>query len=186
MGGGLGVGPVSLGLGTRWRCVVTFTPRPLYLREEFRYPLNSSVGGLQSRSVHLGQERNFLILPEIETWFIGSLFTIPRTLVRFHRSVCVCVCVWGKAELPNRLWMLCFFRLLMPLYYRRKLKFWLTNSGGGGGGGGGGGNLSCLNCLFPRPATASYPWGFLNYTSVLLSLIHVSLVLYIIYRFPLH
>ena len=82
------VGPVSLSLGTRWRWVVKFTLRPLYLRGEFRYSLNSSEGGLQSRSAHLGQERNFLILPEIETWFIGSLVNIPRTLERFHRSVC--------------------------------------------------------------------------------------------------
>ena len=92
--GGTGVDPISLGLGNGWWCVVTFTLRPLYLRGEFRYPLNSSVDGLQVRSVHLGEERNFLLLSEIETWFIGSLVTIPRTLRRFHHSVwCVCVCV---------------------------------------------------------------------------------------------
>ena len=56
--GGRGVGPVSLGLGSTWRCVVTFTPQPLYLRREFYYPLNDSVGGLQSRCT-LGTREEF-------------------------------------------------------------------------------------------------------------------------------
>jgi hypothetical protein len=40
-----------LDLGTRWRWVVNFTPRPLYLRENRpRYSLDRRIGGPQSRS----------------------------------------------------------------------------------------------------------------------------------------
>jgi hypothetical protein len=48
-----------LDLGTRWRRVVSFTPRPLYPRgNRPRYPLYRRLGGPQSRSERHGEEKN--------------------------------------------------------------------------------------------------------------------------------
>jgi hypothetical protein len=45
-------------LGTKWRWVVTFTPRPLYpQRNSPWYPLDRSLGGPQSRSGCGGEEK---------------------------------------------------------------------------------------------------------------------------------
>jgi hypothetical protein len=45
------IDPHFLDLGTSWRKVVSFTPRPLYTRGKSpRYPLDRSLGGPQSRS----------------------------------------------------------------------------------------------------------------------------------------
>jgi hypothetical protein len=47
-------------LGTRWRIVVSFTPRPLYIRgKNPRYPLEKKQGGFQSRSRRGGEEKKF-------------------------------------------------------------------------------------------------------------------------------
>jgi hypothetical protein len=49
-----------LDLGTSWRWVVSFTPRPLYPREKSpRYPLDRRLGGLQSRSGRFGEGKIF-------------------------------------------------------------------------------------------------------------------------------
>jgi hypothetical protein len=46
-------------LGTRWRWVVSFTPRPLYPQGKSpSYPLDRSLGGPQSRSGRGGEEKN--------------------------------------------------------------------------------------------------------------------------------
>jgi hypothetical protein len=45
-----GIAPLILNLGTRWRCVVNFTPRSLYPGKEPRYPLNKRQGGPQCLS----------------------------------------------------------------------------------------------------------------------------------------
>jgi len=50
---------MTLNLDARWRWVVSFRPRPLYLRgKNARYPLDSRLGGRQSRSGHGGEEKN--------------------------------------------------------------------------------------------------------------------------------
>jgi hypothetical protein len=47
------------GSGTRWRWVVSFTPRPLYLQGKTPwYPLYRRLGGPQSRSGRGGEEKN--------------------------------------------------------------------------------------------------------------------------------
>jgi hypothetical protein len=57
MGGGC-IDPHFLHLGTSWRWVVKFTPRPLYPRGKSpRYPLDRRLGGLQSRSGRFGEEK---------------------------------------------------------------------------------------------------------------------------------
>jgi hypothetical protein len=46
-------------LGTRWRWVASFTPRPLYPQKKSPwYPLDRKLGGFQSRSGRGGEEKN--------------------------------------------------------------------------------------------------------------------------------
>jgi hypothetical protein len=46
-------------LGTRWRCVVSFTARPFYPQGKSPwYPLDWRLGGHQSRSGRGGEEKN--------------------------------------------------------------------------------------------------------------------------------
>jgi hypothetical protein len=56
-----------LDLGTRWRWVVSFTPRSLYPQgKSLWYPLDRSLGGPQSRSGRGGEEKNSQPPPGIE------------------------------------------------------------------------------------------------------------------------
>jgi hypothetical protein len=49
-------------LGTRWRWLVSFTPRPLYTWGNLlRYPLNMRLCGPQSRSGHRGGAKKFCL-----------------------------------------------------------------------------------------------------------------------------
>jgi hypothetical protein len=65
--GSAGVAPRILDLGTRWRWVVSFTPRPLYPQGKCPfYPLDRRLGGPQSRSWHGSEEENSQPPPEIE------------------------------------------------------------------------------------------------------------------------
>jgi hypothetical protein len=53
-------------LGTNWSWVISFTPRPLYLRGKSpRWPLYRRFGGPQSRSGRHGEEK-ILALPRLE------------------------------------------------------------------------------------------------------------------------
>jgi hypothetical protein len=59
--------PWILDLGTRWRWVVSFTPRPLYpYGKSPWYPLIRGLGGPQSRSGKGGEEKNSQPLPGLE------------------------------------------------------------------------------------------------------------------------
>jgi hypothetical protein len=52
------IAPCNLNLGTRWRWVVSFTPRPLYpWGKSPWYPFNCRLGGLQSRSGRGGENK---------------------------------------------------------------------------------------------------------------------------------
>jgi hypothetical protein len=56
-----------LDFGTRWRWVVSFTPRPLNRQGRSpRYPLDWKLGGPESRSGRGGEDRNFQSPPGIE------------------------------------------------------------------------------------------------------------------------
>jgi hypothetical protein len=60
--------PRILYLGTRLRCVVSFTPRPLYPQgKELYYSLDRRLGCSQSRSGRDGEEKNSQPLPRLET-----------------------------------------------------------------------------------------------------------------------
>jgi len=63
-----GIVPRILDLGTRWRWVFSFTPRPLYTQgNRPRYPLDRRLGGSQFRSGRGGKENNSQAAPGIET-----------------------------------------------------------------------------------------------------------------------
>jgi hypothetical protein len=61
------IAPRILDLGTRWRRVVSFTPRPLYLQGKSPwYSLDRRLGGPQSRSERGGDEKNSQPLPGLD------------------------------------------------------------------------------------------------------------------------
>jgi hypothetical protein len=65
--GRAGTAPRILDLGTRWRQVVNFTPRPLYPQGKSLWcPLDRRLGEPQSRSGHGGKEKNSQPLPGFE------------------------------------------------------------------------------------------------------------------------
>jgi hypothetical protein len=62
-----GIAPRILNQGTRWRWVVSFTPRPLYPQGKNPwYPLDRRVGGPQSRSERGGEDKNSKPLQGLE------------------------------------------------------------------------------------------------------------------------
>jgi hypothetical protein len=72
-------------LGSGWRCMVSFTPRPLYLQGNSPlYPLSRRLAGPPSRSGRYEEEKNFLRPSRIELLLLGrpvrSLVTIPTAL----------------------------------------------------------------------------------------------------------
>jgi hypothetical protein len=61
------IAPRILDLGSRWRWVVSFTPRPFYPQEKSPwYPLDRRLGGPQMRSGRGGEEKNSQALPRFE------------------------------------------------------------------------------------------------------------------------
>jgi hypothetical protein len=65
--GSRGIAPRILGLGTRWKWVVSFIHRPLYPRGNSPwYPLGRRLGALQNRSGHGVEEKNSQPLPGLE------------------------------------------------------------------------------------------------------------------------
>jgi hypothetical protein len=76
------IAPLILGLVTRWRWVVSSTPRPLYPQgKSFWYPLDRRLSGSQSRSGRGGEEKNSQPPPGIESWS-------PYHLARSQSSLC--------------------------------------------------------------------------------------------------
>jgi len=53
-----GIAALILDLSTRWRCVVSFMPWPLYSKgKSLWYPLDRRLGGPQSQSGHGGKKK---------------------------------------------------------------------------------------------------------------------------------
>jgi hypothetical protein len=66
--GSEGIAPRILDLGTRWRWAVSFTPRSLYTKGKSPwYPLDRRLGGPQSQSGHIGEEKNSQPLAGLES-----------------------------------------------------------------------------------------------------------------------
>jgi len=71
-----GIAPRILHLGTRWRWIVNFTPRPLYpVGKSPCYPLDRRLSGSQSRFGHGGEEKNSQPLPELEPPIIEPIIS---------------------------------------------------------------------------------------------------------------
>jgi hypothetical protein len=84
------IDPGFLDLGTIWRSVVSFTPRPLYpCGKSPRYPLDRRLGGPQNWSELCGEEK-ILATPGLELWPLGrparGQSLIPTTLSRLLSS----------------------------------------------------------------------------------------------------
>jgi hypothetical protein len=74
-----GIAPHILNSGTRRRWIVSFTPDCPH------YPLDRSLGGLQSQSGHCAEEKDLLSLLAIKSWF----FVHPACfLLYWHETLC--------------------------------------------------------------------------------------------------
>ena len=83
--GSKGKAPLILNLSTRWKWVVRFTPGRFTPGKEPRCPMNTKLGGSQSRSGRFRKQVNLFPLLSIELRFLGhpvhSLFTIPARMI---------------------------------------------------------------------------------------------------------
>jgi hypothetical protein len=97
-----------LDLGTIWRWLVSFTPRPHYLRGNHpRYPLDRRLGGPQSRYGRYGKEKNFA--------FAGNRALAFRSVVR-------CYADWAIPDSPFQL-ALTTSPLIQPTYLKPPINF---------------------------------------------------------------
>jgi hypothetical protein len=108
-----GIAPRILDLGTKWRWVVSLTPRPLYSQGKLHwYPSDRRLGGPQSRSGHSGEEKNSHPLPGLELSIIQPVDQRYTTHTYIHTNICVymyiqthakCV-MYVKAILTHHYW----------------------------------------------------------------------------------
>jgi hypothetical protein len=88
-----GIAPRILDLGTRWRWMVSFTPRPLYSQGNSSWcPLDRGLGGFQSRSRGGGEEKNFQPLPGLEPPIIQPVAQ------RYTTELCRLLLPYGRPE----------------------------------------------------------------------------------------
>jgi hypothetical protein len=75
-----------LDLGTRWKWVVSFTPRPLHpWGKSPNYPLERRLGVPQSRSGRCGVKKNHFSLPGTELrWSSLSLYRLGYKNLKFN------------------------------------------------------------------------------------------------------
>ena len=69
--GNSGIALLTLNLGSKWRWVVSFTPRPIYPLGKLSYELNKGLVGSQSWFGRFGEE-NILLVLGIERSQAGS------------------------------------------------------------------------------------------------------------------
>jgi hypothetical protein len=88
-----GIDPRILDLGTRWKWVVSFTPRLLYFQGKSPwYPLDRRLGEPQSRSGRGGEEKSSQPLPELEYPImqpVAQRYTTELSRFFIYRGVCV-------------------------------------------------------------------------------------------------
>jgi hypothetical protein len=100
--GSRGIAPHILDLGTKWRSVVSFTPRPLYpQRKGPLYPLDRRLGGPQSRSGRGGEEKNPKLLPGLESPIIQAV--AQRYTTQLSRTVAVNI-LHKQSRTANKGW----------------------------------------------------------------------------------
>jgi len=83
-----GIAPRILHLGTRWRLMMSFTPRPIYRQwKSSWYPLHRWLGGPQRRSGRCGKEKNLKPLPGLEPPIIQPVMCFLS--VFYSLSLCI-------------------------------------------------------------------------------------------------
>jgi hypothetical protein len=91
-----GIDHLILDLGTKWRWVVSFTPRPLYPQGKSPwYPLYKRLVGPQSRSGRRGGDKNSQALPRLKPPIIH-----PVELSRLHLCSVSIFCCAALVSLP--------------------------------------------------------------------------------------
>jgi hypothetical protein len=90
-----GIAQCILDLGTRWRWVVSFTPRPLYPQGKSPwYPLDRRVGGVpQNRSGRSGEEKHSQTMSGLEPSIIQLV--VQRYTTELSRLLWRYKC-WGE------------------------------------------------------------------------------------------
>jgi hypothetical protein len=88
-----GIAPFILYLGSGWRWVVNIMPRPLFTQERTLCPLIRRLGGSQSRSGHLG-ELSQIVMLELR-WFSDKQ---NHPVLQFVRLAC-----YGSYRFRNNL-----------------------------------------------------------------------------------
>jgi hypothetical protein len=105
------IAPLILDLGTRWRWVASFTPRPLYPQGKSpSYPLARRLGGPQSRSGRSDEEKSSQPLPGLEPPIIQSVSQLYTT--ELSRLYC-CLCM---------IQLCCYF--MFPLIKIKRVTMW--------------------------------------------------------------
>jgi hypothetical protein len=98
-----GIAPRIIDIGSRWRWVVSFTPRPLYPQGKSPlYPLDRRLGGPQSRSGRGGEEKNSQHIPGLEPPIIQpvaqryttELSRLPKLNIAPFNSFLIFVFIW--------------------------------------------------------------------------------------------
>jgi hypothetical protein len=93
-----GITPHILELKTRWKWVVSSTPRPLYPQvKRFWYPMDRRVGGPQSQSGHSGEKKNSQPLPWLKPPIIQPIVQHYTTELSWllHVFMVSCLIKWG-------------------------------------------------------------------------------------------
>jgi len=82
-----GITPLILNLGSRWRGILNFIPRPLCSRERTPVPLELWLAGPQSQSGLFGEDRYILPLSGFEPQTIHPIIqSLLTDLVRLQKS----------------------------------------------------------------------------------------------------
>jgi hypothetical protein len=86
--GSRGIAPRILGLGTRWRLVVSFTPRPLY--PQGKGSCTHWIGGWVGPSDVLDAvvKRNVWVIQKFSDWLPGAKTTNGRSLCNYVQLYC--------------------------------------------------------------------------------------------------
>jgi hypothetical protein len=127
-----GTDPRFLDLDSRWKWVVSFTPRPLYPEgKSLCHPLDNREGGPQSRSERGGEEESFQPLPGLEPPIIQPVaqrYTTKTSRMKYSYNAVyvfrpVCIIVWDcfAGELYVKL---CIFNFVIRRRWVVRFKPW--------------------------------------------------------------
>jgi len=87
-----GVAPLLLNLGTRWRSVVNFIPRPLYPRQRTAVPVHCGTGWVWSNR----KRENSLAPTGMRT--VDRPVAVPSTLYRLLQSIFMNFTWWKSGD----------------------------------------------------------------------------------------